>query len=874
MIRAHRRGHRWRHKLRIVLIGSLTILGTMIGTLIFSKSLLSPYIFAGIFCGVSWIWTLRIDRKNQSRTFSQTDLLKHFESQYPQAIHSLQATLKMESESEVSSRNGSLTFWMGMAQKDLDEINQIVFHVLRCWLYGIAGTLILCLALGGLFHQKIYESSLRALAWIPAFRKEDTLLIIEGITDTRHPRKYRLSLSAPPMVRVSEDNFLQMMIRSQSFKQPLSISMNRWFPQFEESNREQSFSDGNLDQDSTKVFSEKKTISPSLLSMAKEGGGGFFIKESYQSLRTHILESEFTEPDKKAVQSLLFRVEKNSAVFVDSISKTKPVAYVILGNTLSPEVGLLLNQPMDLSQTVSDEEWISVRISAVSPYPLSELQLVIQTQRGESYEKIASIMSNDQLTVVENYSVKLSPYIFENEEHVHLIGQAVSLVEGKKLVGRSDPLALRVTSSYGRYKEVLSQMTKIKNELMSGRDSQLQKLKKMTEVLNEESLETSFFHRGDRQIIADILKKARDKKIFSRSEERFALLNEINQFLELHEALDDEQRDRDFFVAIRAYSLKASIMTDQKQNQDLKAHAENIHQFLEEREDRWFKRAEFLDDPEFFKEHQDKIGQSYFSDKWLQIDQNMRDAVQDLIGKKQQTSLAKEQATEDLNAFVAEYRQWLEQLESRQRQAKQEKALRHRQSFSAFESLLKRLQKKQDHISSLLDSGELSEKQGQKLLKQWQEQISSQWSEIKNHQKQAWQQTQDIHRKISQRHPDFPTQRLQGATQAMQGVMMAGENGDFDRAEILADRASRLLRLSRQEVREHRQQSQNRQNLDRRKSVVGNQYYGSSITDVVIEKNHQVDKNYRGEVLEGMGDVPRSEDERTLHRRYLREVLR
>ena len=103
---------------------------------------MAPYLFGGLFCGMSWMCTFRIDRNNHKRVFLKADLLKHFESQYSEASYSLSATLNREIESEdswESSERESWKFWMETVQKDLEEIRPIFRRVFRFWWYGIAG---------------------------------------------------------------------------------------------------------------------------------------------------------------------------------------------------------------------------------------------------------------------------------------------------------------------------------------------------------------------------------------------------------------------------------------------------------------------------------------------------------------------------------------------------------------------------------------------------------------------------------------------------------------------------------------------------------------------------------------------------------------
>ncbi|MCY4381409.1 MAG: hypothetical protein OXC40_07585, partial [Proteobacteria bacterium] len=648
----------------------------------------------------------------------------------------------------------------------------------------------------------------------------------------------------------------------------LSIRLHRFFalPKGEESKVAQDGRDHNSPE-----------VSAPLMAMTRQGGGGMYMKESYQNLgMTKVTDKGPSHS--KSYDQLMLRVFQSSAIFVQEISKTKPVAYVAFGEQSVPSVGLLFNEPVDPTKSVSDDQPISVRISGVSPYPLRRINLIIETARGQFRETVTTIMANSQLSIVHNYSVHLAPYIFDREEHVHLIAEVIATAQGDEIIGLSEPLAIRVSSSYGRYKQALQDLGAIRKELMMWQQEQasdiMARIGDLSESLAENSQQTSFFNLADRINLEDFQEQLANIRQKESSDHPISqeLIGDINEFLTLHEELDDRERDRDFFVASRLYAQKAREISLGHQ-QTLDQDTENMMEFLAERRERWQERVAQLGETnqDFAIMAQRYAMNPYFTEGWQSMDHAMQQQIRNRGSKNNDQN--QEAPFVQLSSLISEYRVWLDALELNENKQREQARSQHMSSLASAEATLKMMRKSQDNIASRLDLSATMVTGDQERVKDVEQMMAKEWHEIKQSQTKVQTQAEQLRKMLSQV-PGLTTDRIGDAIEAMKGVKQAGGHGDFYQAEELADQASRLLREGAQDTKSHRSRQKSRQSLHPRKSVIGNEYYGNSIVDMSLTKEHSVDQNYREAVLRDMSQYPRQGRDQSIQKRYLREMLR
>ena len=882
MEKRHHWRRRWALVLQVLMVVSITFFGSLLGSVLFTEQIWGPYLMAAVLCSLGWIGLIlsmrksgRFQRHLAIRQICRLDLLKHFECQAASlglgtesslssamvAEKVLQSSDNDESD-EVFSKTEmgaagaveTIRLWYRCLDKEGRAITRLATLRVLWWAKALAVSVGICVLMAATFSERISASAHRSLYWLPGASGADSLVIVEGAADPLRPLSYGLSTSSPPWIQVFDHHFLTLTLRSKPVRGGASVRMHRWFPEsIEEENVRQ-----NMAKKSTPLSAFFK-------------GKSRYLGEPYQAFVTETMnDTSLLSEGKNSPRSyehLSFRAAKNSALFVDAISKTKPVAFISLGSPSVPEVGLLWNGAP--SESISDHETLSLRLSAVSPFPLVRLNLVIQTQRGEFVETVTRILAADQLSIVHNFPTVLAPYITSDEEHIHLYGEAISMDQTQELVGRSEPLALTVVSSYGRYQRTLSALKETRSLTLSWQDtSSAERLEELKALIKSESAATPFFHSHDRRVMAEITSMMVASQM-ENSSFRQDLARQITEFLELHEAIDDRERDRDFFVAARAYSRKVSGGKDLS----LAGDAEGIKEFLQAREARWLERAKKLQaltgQSSFREENSSVLEESAFSKRWDRLHQKIME----------EDSLADsgtEEGREELAAMVAEYRQWLSKLESAESRAKENHRLVRSQSLMKASKALKDLQSKQDRIAARLDPLGMSSagSKGGDQRQSGQSQ-AGQWPDIKADQIAAAEQGAEI-QKMLQNVKNLSTDRLDQAAEAMAAVVESGDQSDFERAEIMADKASRLLREGRQEARKQ-QQSGRKRDQDPRKSPIGDGFYGPSIVDLQTEREHVVDDTYRGAVLRQLrqnSGGEESKEDPAVQRRYLREVLR
>ena len=915
-----------------LMIAALTFMGSLLGSIIFSQLFYAAYVMAAVGCGVAWYVVLRANR-HAVRGLSRQDWFKHFESQEHRlrAAGSDHGSLRMALTAENEQRSQALVhdYWHHLLHHEGEAVLNHARQRMRRWIYRVGVAVIVCLGLGGMFQHRVYENMQLSLAWLPAFKDQYVLKIVQGAVDARAPRSYQLSVSSPPTIALYDQNLLEIILQTplklgglhslSAVPSEHRIDLHGWFPEADLNGSAPGGAAYGVDRvkQTAREFSQQAAPLSMFMhrgeSYLKEAYQAFIMTQAYQGQMSSAGAGSFDQsmsehrnvnlvPDTPHQLSLAFRVSRNSAVVVPRISKRKPVAYIALGAPSVPEVGLLWNNASP-TMTITDHEFISLKLSAVSPYPLVKLRLVIETEGGEYLETVTQILAADQLSIVHNFNTTLRAYITRDEQHVHLFGEAIAIDpadQQTEFIGRSEPLAVTVVSSYGRYLKTLAALKDARHKLMSWSElesaSITADLDKLAMMIAAQSSQTPFFHFRDRRTLNNLVEQLKSNQL-KDPVVRGELLVQLTEFLELHESMDQRARDRDFFVAARAYSQKlgqyvssavASMSPRSPRSPDLKQAGDQVADFLRERHQSWSQRVQKMSSisaeqaAAFQQAHREVLDDHYFVNSWMEIHQQVSARQEDTLGVD--TAHHKErllEAKSTLAQMVSEYARWIDQLESAEQALRDHQRLKHNQVLSQVAQDLRALRKSQDDISVQLDplshftqSPHQSVPSDSSTGKKDQLGSTQNWSAIKSEQVATMTQGQELLKMLRQLQ-NFKGERLDQALRTMSQVVQAGDEHNYAEAELRSDQASRLLREGADQVRRRRaNMNQQRRDDQARSQPHGDEFYGAAVLDFTNDEVHEVDKFYREDILQDVNSQSQSVEDQTLKSRYLREILR
>jgi len=100
-----------------------------------------------------------------------------------------------------------------------------------------------------------------------------------------------------------------------------------------------------------------------------------------------------------------------------------------------------------------------------------------------------------------------------------------------------------------------------------------------------------------------------------------------------------------------------------------------------------------------------------------------------------------------------------------------------------------------------------------------------------------------------------------------------GNNTKFYNAEALADTAGRLLRQS---IKASQSQSTRGRRRRPRHRRGGDKYWGKNIYmgNLDLKKDYTVDKKYRQEIIDDIGEISEDDEHKSLLKNYLRRIIR
>jgi len=549
-----------------------------------------------------------------------------------------------------------------------------------------------------------------------------------------------------------------------------------------------------------------------------------------------------------------FTVGTNVELFVTSVDRARPLAILKVRALPIPKVTLSIGGTV--KDPWPDEQPLPLQINVQAENPLERVQLVIRSGETTARELVSNVMSEDMKTLNTSYQLIPEPYVQQDLVELEIFAEATDRAIPTPLTGVSEPLRIKVASAYGRYQETLNTLRELKEAV----DSTVSKGSKglapeVAETAHKAAAqaETSpFFDAVDRMQIGRFVQQVDESVAQGPAEQLLELSQSLNNFLFDHEAMDDRERDRDFFVAARSLSRLLETPRPKRQVR-VELVTSQITRFLDAREKRWKLRI-------------DRLPNEFKPAGWARIRDGKpfhaalgRIAELDNQGVMAQTNAALVQLSNTVN----DYKTWIEALEEAEDKARAQEEQKRQQGLANAQNQLRELQKRQSEISTRLD----------RATERTKEELDREWVHARMTQNANARDTKRLEADLRAMAPAAAT-RIKFAAEAMDKTLEHGNGEKYVEAESFSDLAGRLLRQAESAARES---EQDRRQRGRRRRVSGDNYYGQSIEgkNIQIRYEYEVDKRYREQILD---DVSRrqvdDEEERGLLDRYLRSVVR
>ena len=570
--------------------------------------------------------------------------------------------------------------------------------------------------------------------------------------------------------------------------------------------------------------------------------------QSFQMSRQHNKPAS----QRLASYAISFAVTKDVRVTIPNIAGDATLATIEVKKPPIPQVSL--QAVSKLTDPWPDDREVQLAISVQAKNPIKIVRLLIRAGKRESKELVNLVTAEDLRNYSTTYGLLLEPYIDSDLADVEIVAEAIDQAIPTPLVGRSPPLRIRTASAYGRYRQTLNTLYTIKSHLDAGIKNAQSTLDPQAEQLIDKAVnqaeKTPFFDGLDRLQLNKLSKAMEDHRQRPSVSGTHEISHELNRFLQEHEILDDRERDRDFFVAVRGLSRLLERPKSERLI-DVGPMIDRIKDFVGERRDRWEQRMKHVSDPGSVASWRDIKERRPF----LQSLDKVR-----ALDADSKLPYGNQQAIAELSKSAAKYRAWIEELEAAEDKARMQREQQRQQGLADARNQLKEIQKLQNTISSSLDRAGIRERG----------EMSDRWPSVRMKENTNIEATSRLERKMRSLAPGS-AKRLHAALQAMELTKENGNQQNFVQAESFSDLASRLLR---QAAKSSSQQQQQRRR--RRRRVTGDQYYGQAVHggDVEINREYQVDKRYREDILDEIQSSDVDESNRVLLDNYLRRVVR
>lgn len=557
--------------------------------------------------------------------------------------------------------------------------------------------------------------------------------------------------------------------------------------------------------------------------------------------------------------SISFAVSDAVELFVPALDDKKPLAKIKVRQLPIPKVTLTATS--ELEDPWPDDQPLGLKIKVVAENPLQTVRLLIRSGQRVSKELVANVMAEDKLEITTDYRLVLEQYVESDLAQVEIVAEAIDRSVPAPLVGYSEPLKINTASAYGRYRATLQTLRDLKqhtDDALQKQEPQLPKeAKDLANKASDQSEKSPFFDGLDRVQIhrfeAKVDELAAANNPQTSAEQLLELSQGLNDFLFEHEVLDDRERDRDYFVAIRGLSRLVE-QEPQKRPVAVKIVKDRIAKFLDDRAERWKKRVE-------------RLPKELIPQAWAEIEakrpfNTSLDKVETLDEKAKTDVAAKNDQLKELSRSVVDYRGWIESLEAAEDKMREQEEKQRQEGLASARDTMRELQKRQGEISADLDrAGERS-----------QADLEQKWPNARMKENTNAKETKRLESQMRSLSPNANT-RIQAAQQAMESTLEYGNQGNYQLAESSSDLAGRLLRQAEKAAQ---QSQQKRRNRGRRRRVTGDNYYGQSVVggDIEIKREYQVDRRYREDILDEVQSANLDEENQQLLENYLRQVIR
>ena len=543
------------------------------------------------------------------------------------------------------------------------------------------------------------------------------------------------------------------------------------------------------------------------------------------------------------IWSAEFSVPESADLSIPVIS-SKTAAKITVSELPNPKVQMTFGSMG--RELWPDHELLPLSINVSAVHPLDKVLLKIRTKEKTFQESVLNI-SGDTTTVTTTYKLNLQPWMEEDIVEFDIVAEAIDRAEPSPLIGKSQPLHIKVASAYGRYKQALETLKKIKSALDDARSSGKGVSPATDEIMRsvlQQSEETPFFDGIDRSQLAQISQKLSEIKTSKADYKVQELADEVGEFLLEHEILDDRERDRDLFIAIRAFS-RTLDKSNPERMLDAKHLASRMLGFLDERQKRWGLRVKFL-------------GPGNAPASWprIQEEKPFKGHVNRTLSDAESNP---KKSQGHMSTLASQYRSWIEELEAKEDAMRAKMEKQRQQGLANARNELRELQQRQDQISTDLDRA--AERSAD---------VQQKWPAARAGENTNVDQAQGLLGKLQALSPTAG-ERLKAAIQSMQLALSAGEGSKWVDAESAADLAGRLLRDADQAANK----SQKQQGRGRRRRSGGDEYHGTSIGgQVEIKSEYQVDPRYREHILRDVEEEISDGENKAILDGWLHEVVR
>jgi hypothetical protein len=539
-----------------------------------------------------------------------------------------------------------------------------------------------------------------------------------------------------------------------------------------------------------------------------------------------------------------FSAAETSDLIVPMVS-SKPMALIHVQELPIPKVQMSIEGGQ--RDPWPDNEFLPLAIQVSAVHPLDKVRLNITAKGKTSQESVLNI-SGETTTVQTTYKLNLAPWMEEDIVEFDIVAEAVDRADPTPLVGRSPSIHLKVASAYGRYRAALETLKKVKSLLDDARSSGAPFPKDAVSTMQsamQQSENTPFFDGIDRAELARLQQKLQEVANQSTPAKIQDSSEAIGNFLLEHEILDDRERDRDFFIAIRSFSRVLDLEKPTRVEQS-KYLADRLSKFLDDRHKRWTLRIH-------------RLGGGHEPASWGRINRErpfhryVKDAGRD-------SDHNPKIAQGHLSKAASEYRAWLDELEAKEDQMRAKMEQERQQGLANARNDLKEIQQRQDQISQALD----------RAPQQSQQDLAEKWPASRSNENTNIKQSNTLLNRLRALAPQAG-ERLEAAIQAMDGSLTKGEAGQWAETEGLADLAGRLLR----DADSAASSSQKQKDRGRRRKSNGDEYHGNSVGgQVEIKSEYRVDPRYREDILRDVESEMNSDENRNILDGWLRQVVR